>query len=153
MRFCYILLLLLVTSNTFAQKIIPYNEKIEEKLWMEARGLPDLSSTEENDEIWKQVFIRDLTSNQFVEPDALSMTYGIFTFHDPLTSPTTYHIMIKYHDCLVIIKDDSSEEILAEQSEFLINFFAEHKDIPRSYFPIFLKHLINVYEENRIYLE
>lgn len=153
MRFCYILLLLFVATNTFAQKIIPYNEKIEENLWKEARDLPYLSPTEENDEMWKHVLIRDLISSQFVEPNALLMPYGIFTFHDPGIHPTIDHIMIKYHDCLIIIKDDMSEDILAEQSGFLINFFAEHKDIPRSYFPIFLKHLINVYEDNRLYLE
>lgn len=153
MRFCYVLLLLLLTSNTFAQKVIPYDEHTEEKLWKEARDLPEVSPIDENDEIWKHVLIRDLTSNQFVDPDSLLMDYGILEFYDPGVNPRRCHILIKYHDSLVIIKDDESQDTLARQFKSLIEFFEEHEDIPQSYFLTFSKHLINVYEGNRIYFE
>lgn len=153
MRFIYTIFLLLLVTNAFAQKVIPYDEHIEEKLWEEARDLPEVSPMDENDEIWKHVLIRDLTSNQFVDPDSLLMDYGILEFYDPGVNPRRCHILIKYHDSLVIIKDDRSEEALARQFKSLIEFFEEHEDIPQSYFLTFSKHLINVYEENRIYLE
>lgn len=154
MKFINTFFLLLLATNLFAQKIIPYNENIEEELWTWTRRTDtSIFELEGYEEIWKHVIVKDLATCKRVEPNAISADYGVFEFYDPGHFPMREYLMIKHHDSCTIVEYDFSAEAIVGQIEFLTDFFEEHKNIPSDYFMICLKHLVHVYEKREIILE
>lgn len=170
MRHFTIILFLLVVTNSYAQKVIPFDSNLINELvrYMEMTD-PTISDainkTESrkgdylNDEL---IVIYDIMNSCRMNKVEEFNDFGMYIFVYPMAHPSWTYVFLKYKDEIVIIEDDMEDNIfnekgnglhLIKQVEFLARFFAEHQDISRSYFATCTRHLIDIYEQNRTILE
>lgn len=169
-RHLIIILFLLAAINSYAQKVIPLDSNLEKELvrYMEmtdptiADDIIDYKGLYGDDPNEELIIIYDIINDYRVDKIEGSSDFGMFGFECPMVHPSWTHIFLIYGEEIVIIEDDLDDHVfngkgngqhLLKQIEFLVSFFSEHPDIPRSYFEICSKRLIEIYGQNRIILE
>ena len=177
MKQLIVVLCLLIASDIYAQKVLPFDVDLEDSLInhmvnVDASISAGLLETkllkEENQEQYKHedvycepVEIFDLINNRGIELNEINCDFGMYVFWFPMQHPSWSHIFLKYHGEVIIIEDDLTDnyfkanngQCLINQVGFLTIFFKQHQDIPRSYFPICVKLLMQRYDLNRTTLE
>ena len=162
---CIILIgLILLSSNSYAQKIIPFNADLEDKLIeyiIAADGISEdfieqikdlnwCSMTTDSIEVFAEpLLIKNLSDEMPIEAAELTCKFGLFQFYCPLVMPLRPHLMLKNKDEIMIIEDND----IISQTEVLINYFKEDDDIPRVYFSTFMKYLIKIHDDKKLYVE
>ena len=156
--------LILLASNSYAQKIIPFNADLEDKLIeyiITADGISedfieeikhlncDSITTDSIEVFVDPLLIKDISDDMPIEADELTGDFGLFQFYCPLVMPLRPHLILKNKDEIMIIEDND----IIRQTEVLINYFKENADIPRVYFSTFMMHLIKTNDDKKLYVE
>lgn len=172
MRNVLIIMFMTIASNIYAQKVLPFDEHLEDELieylvnaepritreFMETLKKIRSEITDPANEYCEPIVTFDIQSDKYVNLKDMTQDFGMYMLDCPMIDGSWCHVFIKYHDSVIIIEDDLtptddwspdwSYNTLMKHTEFLNGFFADHPDIPRSYYPIFLKNLISVFELN-----
>lgn len=165
-------LLLLIATNSYAQKVIPFNSEYIDLLVRHMAMTDPIVTDEINETIrikdWyadseqELIVIYDVINSGTVDTMEDFSDFGMFVFECPMVHPSWIHVFLKYKNEIVIIEDDMEDTIfdgkgngqhLIKQVGYLVRFFDEHQDVPRSYFAICTRRLIEIYELNRTILE
>lgn len=172
MRNILIMIFMMIASNIYAQKVLPFNEHLEDQLieylvdknpritreFMDTLKKISSEITDHANEYCEPIEIFDIQSEKFVDPKEMTSDFGVYTFDCPMIHGDWIFVLLKYHDSVIIIEDDLTPtddfsldwdyNTLMKHTEFLNSFFTDHPDIPKSYYPVFLQNLISVFELN-----
>lgn len=156
--------LILLASNSYAQKVIPFNADLEDKLIeyiIVADGISkdfieeiksfnyDSMGADSIEVLVEPLRIKDLSNEMIIEADELTVDFGLFQFYCPLVMPIRSHLMLKNKNDIIIIEDND----IISQTEVMINYFKGHADIPQVYFSTFMIHLIKTYNDKYLFIE
>jgi len=157
---------MLIASNIYAQQQkISHKSNIKDILIEHLAVIHDFPDSFRNGlETYKESFITDSIevffdpvvvfnlSNEMVNPDNITDKYGIFQFYCPLVMPIRCDIFLKYCNEVTTLNIIDSNDLI-QQTEKIIKFFYKHPDIPRRYFNIYLKYMLDTHEANLSILE
>ena len=161
-RYYIVILFLLLTTGTHAQKVIPLNADIEcelceylidsEILSKDLFGaLNDIRQTSWPDSVEvfaAPVLLKDMHGNVVNNLMEYPDEYGIFMFYCPHVMPLKLFILLKYQNEITIVDYQESDHDFVKQADLLVEYFNLHKDIPRSDFINYMKYMIAAYEYN-----
>ena len=172
MRKVLVMMLMMITSTIYAQKVLPFDDHLEDALieylvhadhfisreFMEALKQIRCEITDDANEYCEPIAMFDLQSNRNIDLKDMTQDFGVFLLECPMIADSWGHVLIKYHNKVIIIEDDLTPaddwtmdwdyDVLIKHTEFLNSFFRDHTDIPKSYYPIFLKNIISAFEWN-----
>lgn len=171
MRTILVILFMMIASNIYAQKVLTFDDNLEDALieylvhtdcitseFMKTLKHIRNEITDQDNEYCEPIAVIDIQANKGVHLDDITQDFGMFCFHCPMIDGSYYHVFIKHYNSVIIIEEDFTPTddghrdwiyiTLMKNTEFLNNFFKDHLDIPKRYYPIYLNNLIRVLELN-----
>ena len=150
MRPLILLLTLLLASDMYAQKVIPFHDlekevKIQIQNYWESDNIETIYVWDKLDGSPKGI--------EYTECDKIDVDYCIFQYRAPYISPPRYCLFIKHKDIVIFLEDSFYKDTFITQVQTLVNYFQTYQDAPQENFPKYLKILIENREQNLMYLE
>lgn len=153
-----LLLFVLIACDTYAQIVLPINENLTDEFWSILKTTyPDLNlerrEIEKDFNFYEEAVIRDLLEDKIVRQNDMIKDVGLYTFALRCTHPQIWHNFVKYNDDVYVLEETYDDNSIIKQTEYLISIFKNNPDIPKKYFPVFLKHIISTSEMNRSHID
>jgi len=150
MRYLILLLSLLLASDIYAQKVIPFHD-------LEKEVRIQIQNYWESDNI-ETIYVHDQLDGspkgiEYTECDKIDVDYSIFAIDAPFISPPRACFFIKHKDIIIFLEDSWYKDTFLTQVQTLVNYFQTYQDAPQENFPKYLKILIENREQNLMYLE
>ena len=150
MRPLILLITLLLASDIYAQKVIPFHD-------LEKEVKTQIQNYWESDNI-ETIYVWDKLDGspkgiEYTECDKIAVDYSIFQYRAPYISPPRYCLFIKHKDIIIFLEDSWYKDTFLTQVQTLVNYFLTYQDAPQENFPKYLKILVENREQNLMYLE
>ena len=120
MRNVLIMTFMMIASNIYAQKVLPFNEHLEDELieylvnndpritreFMDTLKKISSEITDHANEYCEPIEIYDIQSDKSIDLKDMTSDFGVYTFDCPMMHGDWIFVLLKYHDSVIIIEVD-----------------------------------------------
>ena len=152
MRPLILLLTLLLASDIYAQKVIPFHD-LEKEVRNQIWNYWMLDDEEDRYIVIGDMLNLEAKCIEYTECYKIDVDYSIFQYRAAFIMPSRNLFFIKHKDIIIFLEDSWYKDTFLTQVQTLVNYFLTYQDAPQENFPKYLKILMENREQNLMYLE